>query len=108
MELLSESYKCLNLVICLIRNNVNFEPLFGSNNYLHFLLFLQNFRQLKSISLKFTCQANLFSSSLFNLKVKFTDSGDLVLISVISSRLYNVIEQGYNFGSRDGTFCKTK
>lgn len=83
----------------------------SSFNWLKFLLYLQKFEQLELISLKFTCPANLCSSSFFNLKVRFSDSGTLIerLISIMPARVYKVNEHGYHFEPRDmRTYCKTQ
>ncbi|XP_047961316.1 uncharacterized protein LOC125206073 isoform X2 [Salvia hispanica] len=45
---------------------------------LGFLSFLQNFRELRSISLDFTCPRSICSSSLWKVRVKFSSGGAMV------------------------------
>ncbi|KAH6837000.1 hypothetical protein C2S53_014243 [Perilla frutescens var. hirtella] len=69
----------------------------SSIKVLKFFPFLQNFRELRSISLVFTCPRTLCSSSLFKMKVKFSNGGAVVkhFVSLLADSVLKNTERGY-------------
>lgn len=64
---------------------------------LKFFSFLQNFRELKSISLMFTCPRSLCSSSLFKMRVKFSNGGAVVekYFALVAESVLSHFQRGY-------------